>query len=329
MKIIPSLNKLEREDTPCSLALGAFDGLHRGHMAVIHAACAPGKEGQEWEPAVFTFHSSPSGNCAVLTGRDKERILEHAGVRRLYSLDFQEVRDWEAETFVRELLFHTCNARRLCCGEDFRFGKGAQGDVAMLGRLCEEAGVELYVVPPVTDGGEKVSSTRIRKAVEEGAIPLANRLLGRPFGFSLEVIHGNHIGGTVLGTPTINQAIPEGFVLPRFGVYASWCRVGGRYFYGVTNVGVKPTVGSDKVLAETWMPDFTGDLYGKRVRVFLLEFLRPEKKFDSMEELKAAIGENGRQAKAVVARIHPPVFPAGNGWEIPERSSKTGARKGV
>lgn len=329
MKIIPSLNKLEREDTPCSLALGAFDGLHRGHMAVIHAACAPGKEGQEWEPAVFTFHSSPSGNCAVLTGRDKERILEHAGVRRLYSLDFQEVRDWEAEIFVRELLFHTCNARRLCCGEDFRFGKGARGDVAMLGRLCEEAGVELYVVPPVTDGGEKVSSTRIRKAVEEGNIPLANRLLGRPFGFSLEVIHGNHIGGTVLGTPTINQAIPEGFVLPRFGVYASWCRVGGRYFYGVTNVGVKPTVGSDKVLAETWMPDFTGDLYGKRVRVFLLEFLRPEKKFDSMEELKAAIGENGRQAKAVAARIHPPVFPAGNGWEIPERSSKTGARKGV
>ncbi len=329
MKIIPSLNKLEREDTPCSLALGAFDGLHRGHMAVIHAACAPGKEGQEWEPAVFTFHTSPSGNCAVLTGRDKERILEHAGVRRLYSLDFQEVRDWEAETFVRELLFHTCNARRLCCGEDFRFGKGARGDVAMLGRLCEEAGVELYVVPPVTDGGEKVSSTRIRKAVEEGNIPLANRLLGRPFGFSLEVIHGNHIGGTVLGTPTINQAIPEGFVLPRFGVYASWCRVGGRYFYGVTNVGVKPTVGSDKVLAETWMPDFTGDLYGKRVRLFLLEFLRPEKKFDSMEELKAAIGENGRQAKAVAARIHPPVFPAGNGWEIPERSSKTGARKGV
>ena len=329
MKIIPSLNKLEREDTPCSLALGAFDGLHRGHMAVIHAACAPGKEGQEWEPAVFTFHSSPSGNCAVLTGRDKERILEHAGVRRLYSLDFQEVRDWEAETFVRELLFHTCNARRLCCGEDFRFGKGARGDVAMLGRLCEEAGVELYVVPPVTDGGEKVSSTRIRKAVEEGDIPLANRLLGRPFGFSLEVIHGNHIGGTVLGTPTINPAIPEGFVLPRFGVYASWCRVGGRYFYGVTNVGVKPTVGSDKVLAETWMPDFTGDLYGKRVRVFLLEFLRPEKKFNSMEELKAAIGENGRQAKAVAARIHPPVFPAGNGWEIPERSSKTGARKGV
>lgn len=309
MKIIPTLKELKREDTPCSLALGAFDGLHRGHMAVIHAACAPGKEGQLWEPAVFTFHTSPSGNCAVLTGRDKERILEQVGIRRLYSLDFQEVRNWEGETFVRELLFDICGARRLCCGEDFRFGKGARGDVSLLRRLCQEAGVELYVVPPVTDGGEKVSSTRIRKAVEEGDIPLANRLLGRPFGFSLEVIHGNHIGGSVLGTPTINQAIPEGFVLPRFGVYASWCRVGGRYFYGVTNVGVKPTVGSDKVLAETWMPDFTGDLYGKRVRVFLLRFLRPEKKFGSLEELKEAIVKNGEQAKAVAAQtVSQPFF---------------------
>ena len=175
-------------------------------------------------------------------------------------------------------------------------------------RLCQQAGAELYVAPPVREGEQKVSSTRIRAAVEAGDIPLANRLLGRPFGFSLEVIHGNHIG-TGLGTPTINQAIPEGFVLPKFGVYASWCRVGGEYFYGVTNVGVKPTVGSDRVLAETWMPDFQGDLYGKRVRVFLLEFLRPERKFHSLDELKSAIRENGEQAKAVTSRISPPYFP--------------------
>ncbi|MGI6255733.1 MAG: riboflavin biosynthesis protein RibF [Acutalibacter sp.] len=308
MKIVHTLEELEREDTPCSLALGAFDGLHRGHMAVIHAACAPGTGGQVWEPAVFTFRTSPSGNCAVLTGRDKERILEFTGIQRLYSLEFQEVRDWEAEDFVRQVLFDRCHARRLCCGQDFRFGRGARGDVDLLRRLCREQDVQLYVVPPVTDGGEKVSSTRIRRAVEAGDIPLANRLLGRPFGFSLEVIHGNHIG-TGLGTPTINQAIPEGFVLPKFGVYASWCRVGGQYFCGVTNVGVKPTVGSDKVLAETWMPDFSGDLYGKRVRVFLLEFLRPERKFDSLEELKAAIEKNAQQARAVTGRIPPPYFP--------------------
>ena len=307
MKIIRTWEEMG-EAAPCSLALGAFDGLHRGHMAVIHAACAPGEEGASLEPAVLTFARSPSGNSAVLTGRDKERLLEAAGVERLYSLDFAAVKDWEAEAFVQQVLFAKCGARRLCCGEDFRFGKGARGDVTLLRRLCQQAGAELYVAPPVREGEQKVSSTRIRAAVEAGDIPLANRLLGRPFGFSLEVIHGNHIG-TGLGTPTINQAIPEGFVLPKFGVYASWCRVGGEYFYGVTNVGVKPTVGSDRVLAETWMPDFQGDLYGKRVRVFLLEFLRPEQKFHSLDELKAAIRENGEQAKAVTSRISPPYFP--------------------
>ena len=308
MKIVRSLEEMG-ETAPSSLALGAFDGLHRGHMAVIGRACAPGEGGRRLQPAVFTFSRSPAGNSAVLTGRDKERLLEDAGVEVLYSLEFSQVKDWEAEAFVEQVLFETCAAQRLCCGEDFRFGRGARGDTALLQTLCDRRGVELTVVPPVKEGGEKVSSTRIRAAVEAGDISLANRLLGRPFGFSLEVIHGNHIG-TGLGTPTINQAIPEGFVLPRFGVYASWCRVGGEYFYGVTNVGVKPTVGSDRVLAETWMPEFQGDLYGKRVRVFLLEFLRPEKKFGSLEELKAAIQTNGEQAKEVAAQVLPPYFPS-------------------
>ena len=311
MKIVRSLEEMG-ETAPSSLALGAFDGLHRGHMAVIRRACAPGEGGRRLQPAVFTFSRSPAGNSAVLTGRDKERLLEDAGVEVLYSLEFSQVKDWEAEAFVEQVLFETCAAQRLCCGEDFRFGRGARGDTALLQTLCDRRGVELTVVPPVKEGGEKVSSTRIRAAVEAGDISLANRLLGRPFGFSLEVIHGNHIG-TGLGTPTINQAIPEGFVLPRFGVYASWCRVGGQFFYGVTNVGVKPTVGSDKVLAETWMPEFSGDLYGKRVRVFLLEFLRPERKFASLEELKAAITYNGRQAQAVAARTPPPAFPVSRG----------------
>ena len=152
-----------------------------------------------------------------------------------------------------------------------------------------------------------MSSTRIRAAVEAADIPLANRLLGRPFGFSLEVIHGNHIG-TGLGTPTINQAIPDNFVLPKFGVYASWVRVGGKYFAGVTNIGLKPTVGSDRVLSETWMPDFSGDLYGKRVRLFLLRFLRPEKKFGSLQELKEEISKNTRQAKEIARACPPPGF---------------------
>ena len=276
---------------PCSLALGTFDGLHRGHMAVIRAAL----DGP-WEPQVFTFSQSPSGERAVITRRDKRKLLEQAGVKRMFSADFSQLRDMEAEVFVRDVLLDKLNARRLCCGEDFRFGRGALGDVKLLERLCGERGTELLVAPPVMDGGEKVSSTRIRQAVAEGDMPLAERLLGRPFGFSLEVIHGNHIG-TGLGTPTINQALPEDFALPKFGVYAAWCRVDGAYYYGVCNIGVKPTVGSDRVLAETWMPGFSGDLYGRRVRLFLLNFIRPERKFASLEELKAEITRNARTAK--------------------------------
>lgn len=302
MRIVKRLEDI-REDPPCSLALGAFDGLHRGHMAVVQAAVRGKTEGRFASSGVFTFETSPSGSPAVLTGEDKEEILREQGVDLLYSFRFSDLKNLPAEEFVRDVLFGKCRAVRLCCGEDFRFGKGAKGDVSLLSRLCREHGAELTVVPPVLEDGEKISSTRIRAAVEAGDIPLANRLLGRPFGFSLEVVHGNHIGAG-LGTPTINQALPEGFILPPFGVYASWARVDGRAYYGVTNIGVKPTVGSDRVLSETWMPDFSGDLYGKKVRLFLFQFIRPERKFDSLEELKAEIGKNARQAKEI-AENHP------------------------
>jgi len=265
---------------PCSLALGTFDGVHRGHMAVIRAGVEGARQGLE--PGAFTFGRPPQGGGQVVTARDKRKLLERAGV-------------------VEDILFEKCGARRLCCGEDYRFGRGAAGDVALLRRLCDAAGVQLRVAPPVLEGGEKVSSTRIREAIGRGDILTANRLLGRPFSFSLEVIHGNHIG-TGLGTPTINPAMPEGFVQARFGVYAAWCRVSGEFFYGVTNIGVKPTVGSDRVLAETWMPAFSGDLYGRRVRVFLLDFIRPEKKFASLEGLKAEIRRNAEQAEEIAAR---------------------------
>lgn len=311
MKVAERLEEIQ-ESKPCSLALGTFDGLHRGHRAVIQGTISPGPGRERWESAVFTFSHSPSGSVEVMTAEDKETLLEAWGVRRLYRMDFAQVRGMEAEAFVREVLFERCRAKRLCCGEDFRFGRGAAGDVSLLRQLCSEEGIELFVAPPVLEGNEKVSSTRIRKAVEQGNIPLANRMLGRPFGFSLEVIHGNHIG-TGLGTPTINQAIPEHFALPPFGVYASWVQTGERYHVGVTNIGVKPTVGSDKVLAETWMPDFSGDLYGRQVRILLLDFVRPERKFSSLSELKEEIQKNAEQAKEIAAACPPPEFALGKG----------------
>ena len=297
MEIIESLQGIT-SGGPCALALGAFDGLHRGHMAVVEAAVS-GAKTRGYVPGVFTFQKNPGGALELLTPEDKALILRRAGVEKLFSLDFESLKDMTAEQFVRDLLFEKLCARHICCGEDFRFGRGAEGDVGLLRALSKEAGTELTVLSPVNSGGEKISSTRIRKAAEAGDSIDCYELLGRPLGFCAQVVHGNHIGGSVLGTPTINQVLPEGFIQPRFGVYAAWCICGKELHYGVCNIGVKPTVGSDRVLAETWMPEFSGDLYGERVRVELVEFLRPERKFDSLEELKAAIQANGEQARAL------------------------------
>ncbi len=295
MRVAASVKEI-KEWEDCSLALGAFDGLHRGHMAVLTAAKDyPGPWG------ALTFESSPSGGPAVLTKEDKLSLLESMGAAAVCTLRFSDIRNMEAEDFVRQVLFGRCHAKKLSCGEDFRFGHDRKGNAALLGRLCAERGAELTVVPPVKDNGEKISSTRIRAAVEQGDIPLANRLLGREFGYTLEVIHGNHLG-TGLGFPTINQAMPENFALPPFGVYASLAAIDGKEYAGVTNIGVKPTVGSDRVLSETWLPEFSGDVYGKRVRLGLLEFIRPERKFGSLEELRAEIEKNGKDAGEIVKR---------------------------
>ena len=296
MRTVTTLAEV-REAEPVSLALGAFDGLHRGHMAVVRESMK-----SPFLSGALTFTGSPQGSPALLTNEEKEELLRQEGVDRLYALAFSQVKDIPAEEFFWETLQKRCNAKKLCCGEDFRFGQGAKGDIALLRTLCKEAGTELCIVPAVTENGEKISSTRIRAAVRKGDIPTVNRLLGRPFGFSAEVIHGNHLGRE-LGFPTVNQPLPEHFSLPPFGVYASHIEISGVKKFGVTNIGKKPTVGSDRVLAETWILDFSGDLYAKKIRLSLLEFIRPERKFDSLEELKAEVLRNGEQARAIAEKL--------------------------
>lgn len=303
MKAIHQIEAIEEREA-CAVALGTFDGIHTGHLQVIREVV--GREALV--PAVFTFSGNPHGGSLLVIQEEKENVLRQAGVERLFVVDFEQVKEMAPAQFFHLVLLEKCKAKLLCCGEDFRFGKNAAGDTGLLQQLCRENGVALQVIPPFEIDGERVSSTRIRQALTQGDIKTANRMLGRPFGFSLEVIHGNHIGRG-LGTPTINQALPQGFILPKFGVYASYVLVGGEdYYYGVTNIGVKPTVGSEKVLSETWMPEFSGDLYGREVRLFLLDFLRPERKFHSLEEMKAEILRNAAQAKAITDKCPPPFF---------------------
>ena len=281
-----------------AVALGAFDGLHIGHYKVIRTAVESGLT-----PVVFTFRDNPAeyltGTCCYLTTvEERMRILESWGVEYVIMPDFAQVAEWPAERFANLLRFGL-NAKRIACGADFRFGKFAAGDTEWLKKLCEAHGGEMHVVPTVEYKGERVSATRIRKAIENGEMEDVTAMLGRPFGFCFEVVHGNHIGHTI-GTPTINQNFPPRFVLPRFGVYASAVYVDGKTYCGVTNVGVKPTGGSDHALSETWMPDFTGgDLYGRTLRLELLSFVRDEKKFPDLDALKAEISLNEKTARTL------------------------------
>ena len=281
-----------------AVALGAFDGLHLGHMKVIGEAVR-----SRFEPSVFTFEEDPSkftkGRAEYLiTKEDKLKALEKSGVRNLFSFDFQKIRELPPERFFTEILIGKCRAAMLTCGENFRFGKGAAGDTQLLEKLCRENGVTLKICDPVNLQGEIISSTGIRAALKNGDVKAANRMLGHHFYFTQPVIGGNRIGRT-LGTPTINQLLPEGFVKPKFGVYAALVDIDGDKHWGVANIGTKPTVGKYDPLSETWIGEFKGDLYGRKIRIELLDFIREEKKFDSLDALKAEIMRNAEIARAL------------------------------
>ncbi len=304
---------------PCgrgAVALGFFDGLHIGHAAVVSRALSYQQEGLC--PCVFTFTmdgghpAAKSTGNALTTERQKEQLLESWGVQLVLCPDFSEFHAMEPESFVDEILVRRLNAGAACCGEDFRFGKKAAGDVGQLAALCQARGIRLDVVPPVTFEGERVSSTRIRSLLGEGRVADANRLLGRAFGYDFTVVRGKQLGRK-LDSPTINQRLPDGFVPLRHGVYASVSFAGGEWRPSVTNIGLRPTVeDTTAVNSETYICGFSGDLYGASVEVRLLAFLRPEQRFPSVEALRARIHADA-EASVPIAQA----YLAGGGDSIP------------
>ncbi len=298
------LTELVHSEKPTSVALGYFDGVHRGHAAVIGEAVQCAKE-NGYVPTVFTLMQSPrtilrgEKSKNIITLDEKLGILESMGVELVYLMDFAGIKDITAEEFVRDIIYGCFNARHAACGFNYHFGAGAKGHGFELGEMCGKYGISVFAKHRITMSGSPISSTRIRECIVNGDIPSANEMLGRLYGFRLPVIHGRQLGRT-LGTPTINQEFPEGLVMPLFGVYATSVNVDGKEYCGVTDIGMKPTVGSDRVLIETWMPDYSGEeLYGKTIDIRLLENIRAEKKFANINELKDEIIINGRQAKDI------------------------------
>ena len=274
-------------------ALGFFDGLHIGHAAVIECALKAAED-NGLTPAAFVINGEPAlpkfagrTDMCLMTFPEKTAALrERFGVTELYSPDFGSIRGLLPEEFFTQGILGRMNAGIVCCGEDFRFGKNGAGDAELLRRLCEEHGILCDIVPPVCVNGTPVSSTYIRGLIRGGDVAAANELLICPFGYELPVTHGKQLGRTI-GFPTINQEIPAFMVHPARGVYASEVKLDDRRYPAVTNIGTKPTVKSDNAEnMETHIIGYGGDLYGQTVRVTLLRYLRPERKFDSLDELR-------------------------------------------
>lgn len=276
-----------------AVALGIFDGVHRGHAAVVGQAAAYAAK-NSLAAAVCTFSTSTvntkgSGYKPIYSDETKAVLLRHAGAQIIYSRDFSEIKEMSPEEFVRDILKCELRAAAAVCGRDFRFGKGAACGTDGLERICHENDMELIVVDDVTDEGKRISSASIRQMIADGDIVSANRYLGHDYAVTGEIIDGNHFGRQ-MDFPTANQSMKGDFVLPRFGVYASYCNIDGKIYRGVTNIGVKPTVESRGIpLCETHFPEFSGDLYGKTLTVRLIDFIRPEMKFSGADELKARI----------------------------------------
>lgn len=288
MRIFNSLTEYEAQSS--CVALGFFDGVHRGHRAVIEACCA-GRDGDV--AAVLTFRESPAavlghGAPPALTDNSrKAQLIAGIGADAVIFADFAAIRGLSPAEFVRLILRDRLRARRVYCGHNYRFGKGGAGDAAALVSLCADEGIDAVTVRAVDSGDESVSSTRIRALIAAGEIIEANRMLGYAYAIGGSIASGNRIG-TALGFPTVNLPIESGLCVPRFGVYASRITVDGRIYRGATNIGVHPTVGENpRPLCETFLIDYEGgELYGRSALCELLDFIRPERRFDTPAQLR-------------------------------------------
>ncbi len=298
MKVLHDLESLAALPGPVFLAVGIFDGVHRGHQALIAEAQADAANTggtatvMTFEPHPMMFFQRAEPPRRLSNPRHKEQLLARLGVTHLAVLPFAESRASQtAEEFVAELQSSCRPLGGICVGAEWRFGRGRTGDVAMLKRLGAAGGFEVDGIAPVRLGGEVISSTAIRLAVARGDLAFAAEALGRPYAVLGPVVPGRQLGRR-LGFPTANID-PNGLQLPPDGVYAGKVRVDDREFRAVLNLGVRPTVSEGAArLLEAHLLDFDANLYGAEVEVEFATFLRGEKKFASTEALRAQIARD-------------------------------------
>lgn len=312
MEIIRVREKIYQNFNAPSVALGNFDGVHLGHQEILRKTVESAhKKGRD--AVVYTFDPHPRlvlrkvpDIPRITTPRERADILEHLGIDVLVLAEFTE--DFAAQTpedFVQNVLVEELGVKHIFIGTNYRFGKGRAGTPHILKDMAPELGFVVHVIPPVTANGVVVSSSRIREHLMNGEIREANELLGREFIIEGRVIHGHH-RGKGLGFPTANIK-PEVKLHPPEGVYAVYCRVGEDFYEAVMNIGYNPTFKDRRVSYEVHILDFDRDIYGQVIRVYLVEKLRAEMTFASVDELREQIGRDVEASRLITTSS--PVIP--------------------
>ncbi|WP_026507618.1 riboflavin biosynthesis protein RibF [Butyrivibrio sp. MC2013] len=287
---------------PCAVAIGKFDGIHKGHRKLLEDLLCQKRRGMK--TVVFTFDPSPASffagrEIASLSTKEEKRCwFEEYGIDVLIEFPLNEdTAATEPELFVRKYLKDNIGAAFIVAGRDISFGQGGKGDYRLLEKLCPELSIETDFIDKVEENGIEISSSLIREAITEGRMEEAAQYLGAYYTISGRVTHGRALGRTI-GIPTINVIPPAGKLLPPNGVYYSRVRIGERVLRGMTNIGVKPTVTDEKsIVSETYLYDFSGDLYDKEAYISIMSFRRPEMRFKDIAELKERMSldiESGR-----------------------------------
>ncbi len=288
---------MDAKISPCVMTLGFFDGVHIAHRDLINKGREIADE-MGISLGVFTFSSESSlkpGAKRLYSTEEKMGLLENLGVDFAVVADFASVSSLSAEDFVKKALIQQTNCKIAVVGFNFRFGRGASGNADTLCRLMAENGGECVVRREMKLDGETVCTTLIRSCLEKGDIEKANRLLGAPYRISSSAIHGRGVGRK-LGFPTVNTAIEARRADLKLGVYRTAVKADGIIYNALTNIGICPTFDRREIHAETYILDFSGDLYGKTVDIYLLDFMREEKQFKSEKELIMQINVDKEQA---------------------------------
>lgn len=307
MEIFREIDAIDKTFPYACVTIGNFDGVHLGHQMLFAEVVQKAYRHQGTSVAItFDPHPlqvlRPEGIKLISTCAQKIELIGHAGIDVLVIVPFTlQFAATPAVHFVDEILKRRIGVRELVVGYDYAFGKGRTGDIKFLQQQGREKGFPVTVVDAHCENGMLVSSTKVREMIVEGRMADARRLLGRYYQIRGEVQVGKQRGSKEIGFPTANLHLEPEDLIPRIGVYVSQVICDGKCYGGVLNIGYNPTFGEEKLVAETHIFDFNQDIYGKPIKVNLLQFLRGEQKFSGVQELAAQIGRDVAQAKQVLA----------------------------